>query len=84
VSAIVDDLDLDSFTTLADIREAFSVSGRRPRIFHGMGTMLGVFPYQDDHVHWLAWFDDGFQHAFSTRHYPDDVEMLEGPDDDTD
>jgi hypothetical protein len=49
-----------------------------------MGTMIGVFPFKDDRVYWLAWDakSDGFQPAFTTRHYPDDIEILDGPDDD--
>lgn len=77
VASLQDQPTLLAFDTVEELVVAFTNEDGVPKVYHGMGTMLGVFPAGDEQVHWFSWLGDGFQHAFSTSDFPPDAERLE-------
>ena len=64
--------DLVAFVSFDELVAAFTDDDGPPKVFHGMGTMLGVYPVNDEFVHWFAWTGKGLQHQFSTDTPPHD------------
>lgn len=77
VASLQDQPTLLAFDTVEELVVGFTNEDGAPKIYHGMGTMLGVFPAGDEQVHWFSWLGQGFQHAFSTSDFPPDAERLE-------
>ena len=59
--------------SLDELVSRFTLEERAPRVFHGLGTMLGVTPEGDDRVHWFYWSQcpSGLRYVFSTQYIPE-------------
>lgn len=79
MSAVSDHTKTQAVADIDELLAYFTNKGVKPKVFHGMGTMLGFHPWLGDRIYWFNWdeADAGFRHAITNRSYPDDIEFLD-------
>lgn len=71
------------FLTLEELIANFTDDDGPPKVFHGYLTMLGIYPVDDDLVHWFSWTarHGGLEYQFSDDEYPQDATLWEDEED---
>lgn len=79
MSSIRDHEKTAAVSDLGELQSYFTNKGVKPKVFHGMGTMIGFHPWLSDRIYWFSWdaADAGFRHAITNRTYPDDIEAID-------